>query len=230
MPDPDLAAATPEPDPAPMPDPDLAAATPEPDPAPMPDPDLAAATPEPDPAPVPDPDVVDQTPTTPDSADAFVAYDKGSDEHSELVAQVDVRIEEAPITLYNQREKDRVRTGIRNARKVGLAATVFFTVGGADLPAEEKERLAKTMATEEVSSLLGNPTTQVIILGMADPSGSTEGNIALSQVRADSVKDLLKEGPARRNVVHAVAIGETEIQSGSEASKNRAAEIWLVLP
>ncbi|MFZ5785262.1 MAG: OmpA family protein [Acidobacteriota bacterium] len=76
----------------------------------------------------------------------------------------------------------------KDIRATGHAAVygVFFDTGKADIKPES------ALAIGEIAALLkGDPTLRLFVVGHTDNTGSVEGNVTLSQARADSVLQAL---------------------------------------
>ena len=69
-----------------------------------------------------------------------------------------------------------------------------------------------------------------VVLGYADQKGNAKINADISQSRAASVLNALRDKCGFQNVMHAVAMGGSTMFSEKEAEKNRVVEIWAVLP
>lgn len=199
------------------------------------DPNVTAVTPNtavPEPPPAVDQplDIAGGTPPEPAPAgpDPVEVFSEESPEVKALKADADRRIDEAPDDLYPPREKARVRSALRDAKRIAKIATVHFPVGGASLSPAAKTRLKNSLLAEDASELMSDPEAAIVSLGFADPTGDPQKNKALSKQRAMSVIDALKEMGVT-NVTYPVAIGGTEIISDANKDKNRAVELWLVL-
>jgi len=200
------------------------------------DPDPAPADPEPVSSVPPElvPEPVDlEGPPVPRAAEVseeFTMFDESSAEATALKDDAERRIDEAPSDRYSERDKRRVRAGIRGASQIAKICTVYFGVGSSTLDKAEQSRLAEAMVGSEVKSLSGNPRAVFFTLGFADRSGAASLNKKLSMKRSQQVVDLLKDKHQTENLVYPVAIGSTELISEANQGKNRAVEVWLLLP
>jgi outer membrane protein OmpA-like peptidoglycan-associated protein len=109
--------------------------------------------------------------------------------------------------------------GREQAAKVldGLQGDVLFRTGSAEMTAEtqhEIEVLADVMAK--------SPALTIRLDGYADPRGSDEGNMKLSQQRADAVRDVFLAAGVPESSVEVNAYGRT--QSTAEDSDGYAFE------
>ena len=72
------------------------------------------------------------------------------------------------------------------------------------------------------------PTVRITVIAHTDSTGSEEFNLALSQARADVVKEFWTENGIDPSRIDAVGVGESaplsDNQSGSGRSANRRAE------
>jgi outer membrane protein OmpA-like peptidoglycan-associated protein len=87
----------------------------------------------------------------------------------------------------------------------GLQGDVLFRTGSADIPMEtahEIETLAAVLAK--------SPALTVRLDGYADPRGSAEANLKLSQARADAVRDLLLAAGVPEQALEVNAYGNSQ--------------------
>jgi outer membrane protein OmpA-like peptidoglycan-associated protein len=69
-----------------------------------------------------------------------------------------------------------------------------------------------------------------VILGYADRQGDDQKNLQISNGRAQSVMEALRDQLGVQNVMHLVPMGGTDILDPRELAKNRVVEVWAVLP
>ncbi len=216
---------------------------PEPAPTPEPTPEPTAPTtadtkPEPTPNPVvevkpeetqplPEPDATNPDPVVP--AEPVKTFAEDAPEVTALKSEADRRIDEAPADLYSDADKQRVREAIRKAKRLTRVATLQFGLGSANLGGNEKSRLKKALLTPEAEALLSDPEAVFFLLGFADNTGDTDVNRKISQNRATGVASVLK-GFKVPNTSYSVGIGSSSLVSAKEQAKNRAVEVWIVLP
>lgn len=146
-----------------------------------------------------------------------------------LVKDAAARVDEAPEELYSEKAKAKVREGLQQARRIFKVHTVYFEKGGANLGAQGGADLNKALAEPALAEVLDDPRAVFFVLGFADKSGNEDINKRLSKERSDAVIQLLKQAGVL-NLTYPVAIGSTELVSPENQHKNRAAEVWLVLP
>jgi peptidoglycan-associated lipoprotein len=73
--------------------------------------------------------------------------------------------------------------------------------------------------------LTNNKDVQVTIEGHADPSGSHEGNMALGQKRAESVRDYLVSAGIEESRLEVISYGDTRLRYGRTDGRNRRAAV-----
>ena len=169
----------------------------------------------------------DDLPPQPD--EPIRTFVQDSEEMKALKDDADRRIDEAPDDLYPPRDKDRVRRALRLAQRVVRLGTFHFGPGGKALGAREQQRLRDALKKPEANSLVGDPEAACVVLGYADSTGDPEKNKEISKVRAMNTINLLKQ-IGLSQVTYPVAIGGTEVISPTNKDKNRAVEVWFVLP
>lgn len=94
---------------------------------------------------------------------------------------------------------------------------VTFELGSADLTVE-----STAVLDEVAASMLAWPEVSVEIVGYTDSSGPAELNRALSQERADSVRDFLVERGVAPERVTAVGYGEDAPIADNATAEGRA--------
>lgn len=200
----------PEPEPQPDPEPE-----PQPEPEPEPEPvETAVADADPDPVVVPEP---------------VRTFAEDSPEVVALKADAEKRIDEAPSELYSDADKEKVREAVRQAKSLTRVVTLQFGKGVAALGNNEKARFKKALLSSEAESLMSDPQAVFFIIGYADSSGASAVNRKISLQRAMSVEQALKSFKVP-NKSYAVGIGSTTLISSRNQDKNRAVEVWIVLP
>jgi outer membrane protein OmpA-like peptidoglycan-associated protein len=116
-----------------------------------------------------------------------------------------------------------------NRLKLDIPSDISFAVGRADIQSNFRSIL-DTFAT----GLLGNPNSNVTIIGHTDSSGSDAVNNPLSLNRAASVKDYLmtKGLQSSRMVIDGRGAREPIVPNDSAANKakNRRVEIFVAEP
>lgn len=180
---------------------------------------------------LPEPEVVPE-PADPNPLVAEQPVQTFAENSAEVVAlktDADKRIDEAPAEVYSDEDKQKVREAIRRSKRLTRVATLQFGTGSTALGSHEKARLKKALLTSEAEALLSDPQAVFFILGFADSTGTSDLNRTVSQRRASGVADVLK-GYKIPNTAYSVGIGATTLLSAEKQSRNRAAEVWIVLP
>jgi outer membrane protein OmpA-like peptidoglycan-associated protein len=165
----------------------------------------------------------------PQKEEPVVVFNNDSPEVKALKDDADRRIEEAPPDLYPDSQKARVRSSLRNAKRLARVATLHFAPGGAKLGAGEQGRLKKVLLSPEASDLMSDSDAAFVCIGFADQTGDPQKNKQLSKQRSMGVIDVLKKMGVT-NITYPVAIGGTELVAPGNKDKNRAVEVWLVVP
>lgn len=99
----------------------------------------------------------------------------------------------------------------------GLQGDILFRTGSADVP-EDTSHEIETLA----GMLAKSPSLTVRLDGYADPRGTVDGNMKLSQARADAVRDLFLAAGVREEALEVNAYGKS--QSTAEDSDGYALE------
>lgn len=99
-----------------------------------------------------------------------------------------------------------------------LREEVFFSVASARV----REGRAVTRA---IRWLTNNAGVNVTVTGHADPTGTPEGNMALSQTRAEAVRDFLVEKGIDASRIEVKALGDTQLKYGRRDGRNRRVAI-----
>lgn len=152
-----------------------------------------------------------------------------SAEGAALIKDASARVDEAPTELYSDKAKAKVREGLESASKIFKVHTVYFEKGGAKPASTDKGALSASLEESSLADAMDDPRAVFFVLGFADKTGDAATNKRLSKERADTVINLLKDAGVL-NLTYPVAIGSTELVAPENQNKNRAAEVWLVLP
>lgn len=181
------------------------------------------------------PMVPEVSPVSPENTDPVVpvetvtSFAEDSPEARSLKEDADRRIDEAPSDVYSDDDKTKVREAIRQAKRLTRVATLQFGTGSAILGSNERTRLKKALLTPQAENLLSDPQAVFFLIGFADSSGSSAANRTISQKRAAGIGSVLKSFRVG-NRAYAVGIGSSNLISGAKQEKNRAVEVWVVLP
>ncbi len=162
------------------------------------------------------------------SGDVPLNLDVNNPDNADTRAEVLRRIDAMPnVTPLN---KDKLYASVDHAQGMGRVLTIPFEKGDAVVRSPEIERLKQGLATAQIKKLVDDPTVVFVILGYADQKGNAKVNADISQSRATSVLNALRDKCGFQNVMHAVAMGGSTMFSEKQADKNRVVEIWAVLP
>ena len=82
----------------------------------------------------------------------------------------------------------------------------------------------------QIKKLLDDPTLVLVILGYADKQGDEQKNLQISNARAQTVMEALRDQLGIQNVMHVIPMGGTDLLDARELAKNRVVEVWAVLP
>lgn len=173
------------------------------------------------------PATADSPPSTPEPVREV---ETASPEGAALLADATARIDEAPPELYSDKAKAKVREGLKSARRIFKVHTVYFEKGGAVTQEKDVTQLTKALEAQNLQEATADPRSVFFVLGFADKTGDAETNKKLSVSRADAVIGLLRDKCGVLNFTYPVAVGSTELVAPANKEKNRAAEVWLVLP
>ena len=176
---------------------------------------------------VPDGAVAEDAQPAPEAAHEVAT---NSPEGAAMLKDAIARIDEAPADVYPEKAKAKVREGLQSARRIFKVGTVYFEKGGAKLLPRDKEYLTKALKTPSIQEASSDPRAVYFVLGFADKSGDANTNKKLSFQRADAVIGTMENDIEVFNLIYPVAIGSTELVSPENQQKNRATEVWLVLP
>jgi peptidoglycan-associated lipoprotein len=99
-----------------------------------------------------------------------------------------------------------------------LDSEIYFATSSASL--KNKAALDKA-----VRWLTANASVNVVIEGYADPTGTPDANMALSQTRANTVRDYLASAGIDGSRMEVVPYGDTRLKYGKADSRNRRVAI-----
>jgi outer membrane protein OmpA-like peptidoglycan-associated protein len=91
----------------------------------------------------------------------------------------------------------------------GLQGDVLFRTGSADVPEETLHEI-QTLA----GVLAKSPALTVRLDGYADPRGTVDGNLKLSEARANAVRDLFLAAGVREDALEVNAYGKSQSTAG----------------
>jgi outer membrane protein OmpA-like peptidoglycan-associated protein len=194
-----------------------AATTPRPKIGGEPTPRISSATPG---APITTP----SPPTSPAKIDLDINKAENQRVRDEVLKRIDV------MPKVTQANKDKLYNSVQRAKSMGLIMTIPFASGTGRLPANEVPALKAQLEQPEIVKYRGDYAYVFVILGYADAKGDDAKNLQISQSRADSVVEAMRDKCGVTNVMHAVAMGSSKLLDAQNLEKNRVVEVWAVLP
>ena len=133
-------------------------------------------------------------------------------------------------TTLKPREIEQVRKTFEVASAAlppkAITYVVYFELASENLTAESSQTL------DTILSDVGHrPAAEILVVGHSDTLGSDEANLALSQRRAEHVRDLVVQHGAPANIIQAIGVGtrDPEVATGEnvEEARNRRVEITV---
>lgn len=210
--------ATPTPAPA-------APATPQPVVSPTPPRKKGTPPPTPHTTPVaPLPDVPILPPVAPKTIELNPERQETRQVRDEVLKRIDL------IPGLTPANKDKLYNSVQRARSMGLVLTLPFSSGRTTMAPGEVQAMKAALEAGQVMKLRDDPTAVFVVLGYADSKGDNADNLKVSQKRADSVVNAMREKCGVGNVTHAVAMGGSTMHDAQSLDKNRIVEVWAVLP
>ena len=104
------------------------------------------------------------------------------------------------------------------ADRAQLREEVFFSLGST--------QVTRNGALDRaVKWLTNNSSVSFVVEGHADPSGSPEGNLRLSEARANAVKSYLVDNGIDGSRIEVKPLGDTQLKYGAADGRNRRAAI-----
>jgi outer membrane protein OmpA-like peptidoglycan-associated protein len=170
------------------------------------------------------PSVAAPPPSSPAKPDLDIKKVENQQVRDEVLKRIDV------MPKLTQANKDKLYNSVQRAKEMGLIMTIPFASGVARLPGSEIPALRAQLDKPEIARLRGDSTYVFVVLGYADPKGDEGKNLQISQTRADSVLEAMRDKCGVGNVMHAVAMGGSKLLDSQNLEKNRVVEVWAVLP
>jgi outer membrane protein OmpA-like peptidoglycan-associated protein len=106
------------------------------------------------------------------------------------------------------------------AKAAALPGEVYFTYNSNKVGKGTAASLSRT-----VKWLADNSDAQLVIEGHADPAGTPQDNMALAQMRAESVRDYLVSAGVDQSRLEVVSYGDTRLKYGRTDGRNRRVSI-----
>ena len=199
--------------------------SPTPTPTPVPTP-TSSPSPTATPASTPSPN---STPTSAaDASGTPIDLDITLPEIAEVKREVLKRIDLMP--NVSSQNKDRLYGAVERARGMGRLFSVPFETLLTRISPEEVAHMRDQLERPQIKKILEDPTLVLVILGYADLQGDEQKNLQISNGRAQTVMDTLRDQLGIQNVMHIVPMGGTNLLDARELAKNRVVEVWAVLP
>lgn len=163
-------------------------------------------------------------PSSPATIDLNINKQENKDVHDQVLKRIDVM---PKISMSN---KDKLYNSVQRAKQMGLIVTIPFASGSARLPASEIPTLKAQLDRPEIVALRNDTTCVFVVLGYADAKGDEAKNLQISQARADSVLETMRDKCGVDSLMHAVGMGGSKLLDPLNPEKNRVVEVWAVLP
>lgn len=136
------------------------------------------------------------------------------------------RIDAMPLS---QKSKDRLYDALDHAKGFGKLITINFASGRTELSPGDLENLGTELHRPKIQSFTDDPSVIIVVLGFADTRGDERTNKQVSDRRAQTVVDALRNTYHLANAIHSLGMGGQAI-AGESLDKNRIVEIWAVSP
>jgi outer membrane protein OmpA-like peptidoglycan-associated protein len=199
-------------------------------PTPIPE---STATPTPTPvetpgSPTPTPIPASTPKPTVDTAGSPINLDITVPEIAEVKRAVLKRIDLMP--NISETNKDKLYGALDRARAMGRLFTISFETSLTKISPQTVTYMKGQLERPQIKQVLDDPTLVLVILGYADKQGDNQKNLQISNGRAESVMEALRDQCGIQNVMHVVPMGGTDLLDARELAKNRIVEVWAVLP
>jgi len=106
------------------------------------------------------------------------------------------------------------------AKATALPGEVYFTYNS-----NKVNKGTSASLNRAAKWLADNSDVQVVIEGHADPAGTPQDNMALAQMRAESVRDYLVSAGVDQSRLEVVSYGDTRLKYGRTDGRNRRVSI-----
>ncbi len=136
------------------------------------------------------------------------------------------RIDAMPLS---QKSKDKLYEALDQAKGFGKLLTINFASGRTELSPGDLENLGTGLHRSQIQRFTDDPTVIIVVLGFADTRGDARTNKEVSDRRAQSVVDALRNTYHVANAIHSLGMGGQAF-AGESLDKNRIVEIWAVSP
>jgi outer membrane protein OmpA-like peptidoglycan-associated protein len=150
------------------------------------------------------------------------------EEESQVRAEVLRRIDLIP--ALTSKERSHLISQVERARSFSKLAILPFRTGSISPDPVQVDHLLSDLGRPGLQQVLEDPTVVLVMVGYADKQGNSAHNLELSRRRADNVVNILKRRTKIENTMRAVAMGSSDLFDNTNYDRNRAVEIWLVVP
>jgi outer membrane protein OmpA-like peptidoglycan-associated protein len=198
--------------------------TPSPTQTPVPTP---TPTPPPPPTETPTPTPTPTPIATPEPSGTPINLDLTGEGLEQVKAAIIKRIELQP--TLSRAQKDKIYEKVQSAKAMGRIAVISFATNSS-LPSQDVASITSQLNTPQVKKLLEDPGVVLAILGYADRQGDDQRNFVLSNDRALSVLQILRDKCGVLNTMYAIPMGGTDLFDPRSFGRNRTVEVWAGLP
>jgi outer membrane protein OmpA-like peptidoglycan-associated protein len=118
------------------------------------------------------------------------------------------------------------KTGTPNPQQAPVSYQVFFPLGSTQLSSDDQNAVAQAAQVYKTKQ-----NARITVTGYADTVGSPAANMALSQRRANVVKDLLVKAGVPAAAITTAASGDTGllVATGAQANEPRNRRVVIVI-
>jgi hypothetical protein len=183
-----------------------------------------------------------ETPTTPSPSPTTTSTPKPTVEPSGTPINLDITLPEIAevkravlkridlMPNISETNKEKLYGALDRARAMGRLFTLSFETSLTRTSPQAVAYMKSQLERPQIKQMLDDPTLVLVILGYADKQGEDQKNLQISNARAESVMEALRDQCGIQNVMHVVPMGGTELLDARELAKNRIVEVWAVLP
>ena len=183
-----------------------------------------------------------ETPATPSPSPTTTSTPKPTVEPSGTPINLDITLPEIAevkravlkridlMPNISEANKEKLYGALDRARAMGRLFTISFETSLTRTSPQAVAYMKSQLERPQIKQMLDDPTLVLVILGYADKLGEDQKNLQISNARAESVMEALRDQCGIQNVMHVVPMGGTELLDARELAKNRIVEVWAVLP
>lgn len=126
--------------------------------------------------------------------------------------------------------KDQLFKAVDRARGMGKVITINFSSGRTELTSADVAKLKQALQQPAIQNLTSDTSVVFVVLGFADSRGNEQRNKQVSERRAQKTIDALRGPCGVLNIIHSIGMGGSDLFDKQNSSRNRAVEVWAVLP